>query len=134
MIATEYVSEAWRGLSCHPLRAALTGLGIVIGVAAFITVLSVSEGARQEVIARIQTLGGNLLLVVPGSARTGAVELGAGSRQSLSLGDATAIRREIPGLVAVAPSLFQTLQVVRGNRNWATRVQGVTPDYLRARE
>ncbi len=128
------VIEALRGLASYPLRAALTALGIVIGVAAVITVLSVGEGARQRVIEQIQSLGGNLLLVTPGSARTGAVQLGAGSRQTLTTGDADAIRREIPGLLAVAPSVFQRLQVVRGNRNWQTTVQGITPDYLEARE
>ena len=128
------VIEALRGLASYPLRAALTALGIVIGVAAVITVLSVGEGARQRVIERIQSLGGNLLLVTPGSARTGAVQLGAGSRQTLTTGDADAIRREIVGLLAVAPSVFQRLQVVRGNRNWQTTVQGITPDYLEARE
>ena len=128
------VTEALRGLASYPLRAALTALGIVIGVAAVITVLSVGEGARQRVIERIQSLGGNLLLVTPGSARTGAVQLGAGSRQTLTTGDADAIRREIPGVLAVAPSVFQRLQVVRGNRNWQTTVQGITPDYLEARE
>ena len=128
------VIEALRGLASYPLRAALTALGIVIGVAAVITVLSVGEGARQRVIERIQSLGGNLLLVTPGSARTGAVQLGAGSRQTLTTGDADTIRREIVGLLAVAPSVFQRLQVVRGNRNWQTTVQGITPDYLEARE
>ena len=128
------VIEALRGLASYPLRAALTALGIVIGVAAVITVLSVGEGARQRVIEQIQSLGGNLLLVTPGSARTGAVQLGAGSRQTLTTGDADAIRRDIPGLLAVAPSVFQRLQVVRGNRNWQTTVQGITPDYLEARE
>jgi putative ABC transport system permease protein len=112
----------------------LTALGIVIGVAAFVTVLSVGEGARQRVIEKIQSLGGNLLLVTPGSARTGAVQLGEGSRQTLTLEDAVAIGREIPGLLAVAPSVFKRTQVVRGNRNWGTTVQGVTPDYLKARE
>jgi putative ABC transport system permease protein len=62
------------------------------------------------------------------------VQLGAGSRQTLTTDDAVAIRREIPGLLAVAPSVFKKLQVVHGNRNWSTTVQGVTPDYLKARE
>ena len=128
------LTEALRGLASYPLRAALTALGIVIGVAAVITVLSVGEGARREVIEQIQSLGGNLLLVTPGSVRTGAVQLGAGSRQTLTTDDAEAIRHESPGLLAVAPSVFERLQVVRGNRNWQTTVQGITPDYLAARE
>jgi len=129
-----HLTQALRGLASYPMRAALTALGIVIGVAAVITVLSVSEGARQRVIEKIQSLGGNLLLITPGSARTGAVQLGAGSRQTLTTGDADAIAREIPGVLAVAPSVFQRLQAVRGNRNWQTTVQGITPDYLEARE
>ena len=76
--ATVHLTEALRGLSSYPLRAALTALGIVIGVAAVITVLAIGEGARRRVIEQIQSLGGNLLLVTPGSARPGAVQLGAG--------------------------------------------------------
>lgn len=132
--ATVHLNEALRGLSSYPLRAALTALGIVIGVAAVITVLAIGEGARLRVIEKIQSLGGNLLLVTPGSARSGAVQLGAGSRKTLTTDDVVAIRREIAGLLAVAPSVFKKLQVVRGNRNWSTTVQGITPDYLKARE
>ena len=89
-----HLTEALRGLASYPLRAALTALGIVIGVAAFVTVLSVGEGARQRVIEKIQSLGGNLLLVTPGSARTGAVQLGAGSRQTLTMDDAAALHQD----------------------------------------
>jgi putative ABC transport system permease protein len=131
---TTHLSEAIGALARHPLRAGLTILGIVIGVAAVITVLAVSAGSRQRLIEQIQSLGGNLLLVTPGSARSGGVRLGAGSRPTLTPQDAEAITREVPGVVVTAPSSFRRLQVVHGNRNWSTTVQGITPEYLVARE
>ncbi len=129
-----YLREAWRGLWSYPLRALLTALGIVIGVAAIVTVLAISEGSRARMLQRIQSLGGNLLMVTPGSARDGALRLGQGSGRTLHLGDAEAIREQVRGLTAVAPSVFERRQLVHGNRNWASTVQGITPDYLQARE
>jgi ABC-type antimicrobial peptide transport system permease subunit len=129
-----HVLEALRALRRHPLRSVLTMLGIVVGVAAVVVVFGVSEGARQQVLARIHSLGGNLLLIQPGIARRGGAELGVGSRPSLDTGDAEAIRREIPGVLLSAPSVFGRLQVIRGHRNRLTTVQGITPAYLEARE
>lgn len=126
--------EALRSLRAHPLRSALTLLGVVIGVAAVVVVLAVGEGSRARVLARIQSLGGDLLLVTPGSASERGAHVGGGSGRTLTEADAAAIRREVPGIVAVAPSVYRRLQVVAGGRNWATTVQGVTPDYLVARE
>jgi len=129
-----HLSEAIGALGGHPLRAGLTMLGMVIGVAAVITVLAVSAGSRHRLIEQIQSLGGNLLLVTPGSARSGGVRLGAGTRPTLTPDDAAAMAREVPGVLVAAPSSFRRLQVVRGNQNWSTTVQGITPDYLVARE
>jgi len=126
--------EALRSILLHPLRAALTALGIVVGVAAVIVVLAIGEGSRQEVLAQIRSLGGNLLLITPGSARQGGIHLGAGSRPSLREEDGQAIRTEVEGVSFAAPSVFRRAQVIRGHLNRATTVQGITPDYLRARE
>jgi putative ABC transport system permease protein len=128
------LSSSLQSLRSHGLRSALTVLGIVIGVAAVITVMAVGAGSQRDIIERIQSLGGNLLLVLPGSARTEGARLGSGTRDTLTVADANAIRREITTAIFVAPSIYERAQVVRGHHNWATTVQGVTPDYLRARE
>ena len=128
------LSGALHSLRVHPLRSVLTMLGVVVGVAAVITVMALGEGARQGIIAQIQSLGGNLLLVTPGSARSQGVQLGIGSGETLTEGDATAIALEIPGVLSVAPSVYKREQVVRGNANWSTTVQGITNAFLTARE
>ena len=128
------LSGALDSLRAHPLRSVLTMLGVVVGVAAVITVMALGEGARQGIIAQIQSLGGNLLLVTPGSAQTQGVQLGSGSGESLTEGDANAIALEIQGVLTAAPSAFKREQVVRGNANWSTTVQGITNAFLTARE
>lgn len=132
--AWDNVSSSAQSLRSHPLRSALTMLGMVIGIASVITVMAVGAGSRAEIIAQIQSLGGNLLLVTPGSAQSKGVRLGGGTRPTLSESDAEAMRREIPGLLAVAPSVYKRAQVIRGNLNWSTTVQGITQEYLIARE
>jgi putative ABC transport system permease protein len=134
MRAGSNLLSALGSLRVHPLRSVLTMLGIVVGVAAVVAVMAVGEGARLRVIEQIQSLGGNLLLVTPGSARDQGVHLGSGSAATLTVDDARAIAREIPGALVAAPSVFERAQVVRGNANWSTTLQGITNDYLRARE
>ena len=127
-------SSAVGSLFAHPLRSALTVLGVIVGVAAVVAVMAVGEGAREHIIAQIQSLGGNLLLVTPDSASNQGVRLGSGSGESLTESDASAIAQEVPGVLHTAPSIYRRAQVVRGNTNWSTTVQGITNDYLLARE
>jgi len=132
------VLEALRGalsaLSANLLRSILTALGIFIGVAAVIATVAVGEGARRQVLAQIQSLGANLLIVWGGSATMGGVRLGAGGRSNLSWDDAAAIAREIPEVQVAAGSIRQTFQVVAGNQNWSTTVLATEPDYFTAHE
>ena len=125
---------AFRALRVNILRSVLTTLGIIIGVGAVITMVSVGSGAQARVDRLIESIGSNLLIVVPGSRTSGGVRLGAGSNPTLTIDDADAISDEIPGVVAAAPSVQGTAQVVFGNQNWQTRVQGVRADYMVARE
>lgn len=134
MIVLGHLSDAVRALRTNPLRSTLTMLGIIIGVAAVIAVMAVGAGAQQVVIDELRNIGANLLMVYPGSASTGGARLGGSTEASLALGDADAIREEVPGLVSVAPLLYSRAQVVHGNLNWSTRIQGVTPDIFVARE
>ena len=128
------VTIALRGLRTNHLRSALTMLGVIIGVASVIAVMAFGAGAQQQVLERIRSLGANLIIVLPGASREKGARLGSGTRPTLTEDDAEAIRREIPVIVSVAPSLNGRGQAVKGNQNWNTIFQGVTPDYFIARE
>ena len=124
---------ALRALRVNKLRSTLTMLGIIIGVAAVITMIAVGSGAQARVEDQIKGLGTNLIILLPGSVTAGGARMGAGSRSSLTEDDSYAIQREISAVQASAPSLRGTGQVVAGNNNWSTVFQGVTPEYLEAR-
>jgi len=128
------VRIAGRALRVNKLRSALTMLGIIIGVAAVIAMVGVGAGAQARVAEQIQSLGSNLIIVLSGSVTSSGIRLGTGSQLTISEDDAAAIAREIPLVQAAAPSVRGTAQVVYGNLNWATVIQGVTPDYFEARD
>jgi putative ABC transport system permease protein len=123
-----------RALSCNKTRSFLTMLGIIVGVAAVVCMVSVGSGAREEVSEKIRTLGANLILITPGAQLSGAARLETGTRQTLTEDDATALRRELTNVQAVAPLSSRPLQVVANNNNWATFIAGIDNDYLVARE
>jgi putative ABC transport system permease protein len=116
------------------MRSALTVLGIVVGVAAVVCMVSVGSGAQLEVSEKIRTLGANLLMVRPGAQNSGGARLASGTLPTLTEEDATAIRRELADVQAAAPLLSRLMPLVLGNRNWVALVAGVNPDYLVARE
>jgi putative ABC transport system permease protein len=126
--------SAWRALGANALRSVLTMLGIIIGVAAVITMIAVGRGATERVQAQMKGLGSNIMLVLPGGVTAGGVRLGAQTGQALTEEDAQAIAVEIPQVQVAAPSLRTGAQVVVGNTNWSTSVFGTTNDYLEARE
>ncbi|MDQ6781588.1 MAG: ABC transporter permease [Candidatus Eremiobacteraeota bacterium] len=120
---------AWQALVLNAFRSLLTMLGIIIGVGAVITSMSIGNGARAAVEAQLARLGSNLIIVVPGSTISGGVNLGSGARQSLKIEDANAIARQVPAVAAVAPLTDLSAQVVARNANWATDVVGTTPGW-----
>ncbi len=126
--------SAWRALLANTLRSVLTMLGIIIGVAAVITMIAVGRGATERVQAQMKGLGSNIMLVLPGGITAGGVRLGAQTGQALTEEDAQAIALEIPEVQVAAPSLRTGAQVVVGNTNWSTSIFGATNDYLEARE
>ena len=130
----ESLGEGLRTLRVNRLRSTLALLGIIIGVAAVICMVAVASGARLEVSEKIRTLGANLLLIRPGAQSSGGVRREAGTRHTLTEDDASAIRRQFHDVQIAAPLLSHSMQVVAGNRNWATLVAGINPDYLVARE
>jgi putative ABC transport system permease protein len=125
---------AVRALRVNKLRSALTMLGIVIGVGAVITMVAVGSGAQARVAEQIASLGSNMIVVLSGSSTASGVRLGSGSQLTITEEDAWAIQREIPLIEAAAPSMRGGGQVVYGNLNWSTQVQGVTPEYFVARD
>ena len=134
MSLAESFKAGLRALSTNKLRSSLTVLGIVIGVAAVICMVSVAAGAQAEVSEKIRTLGANLLLVLPGTQISGGARLEAGSGHTLTEDDAMAIQRQVQDAQVVAPLLSHPMQVVAGNKNWETLVAGINGDYLVARE
>ena len=134
MNSLETLRIGLRALRVNKMRSVLTMLGIIVGVAAVVCMVSVGSGAREEVSEKIRTLGANLLLIKPGAKVSKGARLEAGTGHTLTLEDAGAIKREIRDVLAAAPILSRPMQVIAGNRNWATLVAGVDGDYLMARE
>ncbi|MDB5895481.1 MAG: multidrug transporter substrate-binding protein [Rhodoferax sp.] len=126
--------SAWRSLAANTLRSVLTMLGIIIGVAAVITMVAVGRGATERVQEQMKGLGSNIMLVLPGGATAAGVRQGAQTRSRLTEEDATAIAVEVPEVQVAAPASRTQAQVVANNANWSTTVQGTTNDYLEARE
>jgi len=129
----ETILLAMRAIRRNVLRSSLTVLGIVIGVAAVITMVTMGNGATAQVASEISSLGSNMLFVRPGQGRHGPG--GAHSEASpFKADDADAIRREVSGLAAVAPTASSSSQVIYGNENWSTSVIGSTNAYFKVRE
>jgi putative ABC transport system permease protein len=132
MLATLRV--ALRALRVNALRSMLTMLGIIIGVGAVITMISVGGGAQARVEEQIKALGSNLMIIIPGSVTAGGARIGTGGAQTLTEDDAAAIAREIPEVQVAAPALRGGDQIVAGASNWSATILGITPEYFEARE
>ena len=125
---------AINALRLNKMRSSLTMLGIIIGVAAVIVMIAVGGGAQARIQSQIKSLGSNLIIVLPGSTTASGVRLGSGASQNLTEDDAIAIAKEVQEVQFAAPSSRGGAQIIAGNTNWATQVQGVTPDYFDVRE
>jgi putative ABC transport system permease protein len=122
---------AFRALARNKTRAALTMLGIIIGVSAVIVMVSIGQGAQASVQAQIESMGTNLLFVSAGAQNVGGVRSGAGDTgtNTLTIDDLEAIRRETPSVALVSPVINSRSQLVVGNQNWSTSVQGVSEQF-----
>ncbi len=134
MTAWQGIRIAIRALRVNMLRSILTMLGIIIGVGAVIAMVAIGSGAQARVSEQIQSLGSNLIIVRPGSVNAAGTRLGHGSRRTVTEDDAVAIAREVGTVEFAAPSVRGTEQVVSATQNWSTVIQGVTPEYLDARD
>ena len=145
LLETSRLGEAWsfvwmallaagRGIGRNKLRSALTMLGIFIGVAALIAMLAVGEGAQAALKKQLESLGTNLLVVLPGTSRANGVRAGIGSASTLRVIDGAAILEEDSAVSDISYVNRQNAQTVNGNQNWSTSIQGVTPSYLSIRD
>lgn len=121
---------ALNSLRVNKMRSALTSLGIIIGVAAVIIMLAIGAGANKKVQENMESMGSNLLTIRSATARTGGVSMGFGTKPTLSVKDAEAIKKGARGVDAVAPVMNSSKQVMYGNQNWSTSVYGITTPYL----
>jgi len=138
MNVLESVRLAWRALMANKLRAGLTMLGIIIGVGAVITLMSVGDGVQGYITGQFQDIGANLLLVFPGSVQdpmAGAAALMSGGGEHLTIGDAEALADplRVPDVVSVSPGLARFGRVVVGREETFTQVNGVTPEFMEVR-
>ena len=125
----EPLSTAWVGVATHKLRSILTMLGIVIGVAAVISLMSIGKGASADILSRIEGMGSDLITISPGELTFRGATGAGGSAATLTMEDAAAISEQVPYISAVAPSYSTSLQVVVGSENLRAGVTGVTPEY-----
>ncbi|HET6851322.1 MAG TPA: ABC transporter permease [Pyrinomonadaceae bacterium] len=130
------IRVAFRALVRNKMRAALTMLGIIIGVSAVIAMVSIGQGASASVQAQIESIGTNLLFVSAGAQNVGGVRSGTGDTgtNTLTVDDLDAIKREVPSVSMVTPSVNARSQLVAGNMNWNTGVTGVSEQYPEIRK
>jgi putative ABC transport system permease protein len=130
------IRVAFRALVRNKMRAALTMLGIIIGVSAVIAMVSIGQGASASVQAQIESIGTNLLFVSAGAQNVGGVRSGTGDTgtNTLTVDDLEAIKREVPSVSMVTPSVNARSQLVAGNMNWNTPVTGVSEEYPEIRK
>ena len=125
---------ALRALRVNKMRSFLTMLGIIIGIAAVIAMLSVGSGASYVISQQIASIGSNIILVLPGSLTSGGLRTGSGGVQTLKAEDSRAIQQECPAVAMAAPIVRGSGQVVYGNQNWSTLLMGTTPEMFVIRE
>jgi putative ABC transport system permease protein len=133
MNGREVMRTSLQALAANKMRTALTMLGIIIGVAAVICAVAIGEGASHQVADQISKLGENMIFIEAGSVNRGGVHMGAQATKTLLPSDAEAIKREIPLIKAISPSLGTHAQVVYSGENWSTQVQGISADYYEIR-
>ncbi len=134
MKSMNIILSAFRALQRNKMRSFLTMLGIIIGVAAVIAMLAIGQGAEFSVKQQINALGTNVLIVFPGSQQQGGLRMGAGTMTTLTEDDASAILKECPAVAFVSPGTRAGGQVIAGNINWSTGIEGAGSDYLEIRK
>lgn len=127
------IKVALRSIMKNRMRSFLTMLGIIIGVASVIALISVGRGTQSDISGKIESLGTNLLMVMPGASGMGGVSRGAGSWHTLTLSDVEMIEKEASLITNVSPVVRESGQIIAGRNNWFSSIQGVTPNYTEIR-
>jgi len=126
----QIIKIAYRALKRNKMRSSLTMLGIIIGVGAVIAMVGIGQGAKKMVDDQIASLGDNLLTIFPGSHTAGGVHGGAGTVTRLTDDDAKAITQSCPAVSRISPVVRTNAQVVAGNLNWGTSIEGYSTDFV----
>ena len=134
MALFEAILIALGALRVNLMRSVLTMLGIIIGIASVIVMVAVGAGAEKVIADQISSIGTNLLVVLPGSVKTGGVQSGPGAVPTLTIDDGRAIKRECPSVLAASPNIRGHGQIVFANQNWSTELTGIDPDFLVVRD
>ena len=134
MNGTNLFKIAFRALANNKLRAFLTMLGIIIGVASVITMLAIGQGSKKSIQAQISEMGSNMIMIHPGADMRGGVRQDPSAMQTLKLTDYEALRNETNFLAAVSPNVSSSGQLIAGNNNYPSSVSGVGTDYLEIRQ
>ena len=124
---------AMKALNNNKLRCFLTMLGIIIGVASVITMLAIGQGSKISIKEQISEMGSNMIMIHPGNMQRGGVRQSSDDMQTLKEADYLAMQ-ELPGVAAVSPTVSSSGQMVNGNNNYPTQIQGITPEYLDIRK
>lgn len=135
MTTFDILHETYTALSANKVRSGLTMLGIIIGISSVIAMVAIGQGAQNSIQENIQSIGSNLILVMPGAQRGAGVQIstGRGSARTLTQGDVDAIASEVAGINAVAPELSSRYQVTAKGTNTNTSVVGTASSYLTVR-
>ena len=134
MNATNLFKIALRALNNNKLRAFLTMLGIIIGVASVITMLAIGQGSKKSIQAQIAEMGSNMIMIHPGADTRGGVRQDPSAMQTLKMADYEALRDETSFLSAISPSVSSSGQLIAGNNNYPSSVSGVGTEYLEIRQ
>lgn len=133
MILSDILYETYSAVTVNKARSGLTVLGIVIGIASVIAMVSIGQGAQNSIQSSIESIGSNLIMVTPGAQRGSLISAGRGSSQTLTSADADAIGLDVENVLAVAPVDSRRFQVTSPGKNTNTQVIGTTPAYISAR-
>ena len=134
MNGTNLFKIALRALNNNKLRAFLTMLGIIIGVASVITMLAIGQGSKKSIQAQIAEMGSNMIMIHPGADTRGGVRQDPSAMQTLKMADYEALRDETSFLSAISPSVSSSGQLIAGNNNYPSSVSGVGTEYLEIRQ
>src|SRR5580704_1104489 len=127
------IKVSMRALARNKMRSALTMLGIIIGVGAVIAMVSIGQGAQHMVSEQINSMGSNMLYVMPGNMLQGGASMGMGAASTLTGEDVNAIQSEIPAIAHASPVVRSSGQLVFGNQNWFVQIQGTNEQFPQIR-